>query len=61
MRRTTIYDIVLLWLLFFGVWPFADPGHAADTIGSAIDIGIHAVALLLLLMRWQIVIVRRIR
>lgn len=48
-------DIGAVWLLLMGVYPFADPGHSADTILSALDLGIHLGAALLLLRRWKLV------
>ncbi len=32
--------LVDLWLVVFGVWPLADPGHGLSLLGI-VDIGLH--------------------
>lgn len=44
--------LLLWWLLLFGVWPLADPGHS--DLSSALvwlDLGLHGTAAVLLLNR----------
>ena len=48
-------DVVLVWVVGFGVWPFADPGHDMDTVGSVLDVGVHILAAGLLSARWRVV------
>lgn len=47
-------DVVLVWLLLFGVWPLADPGHDLSTFGSVVDVAVHFAAGFGLGLRWTI-------
>lgn len=48
-------DSIALWVLAFGVWPFADPGHGGDSLLSVLDIALHAAAAVVLISRWKVV------
>ena len=48
-------DLVLLWVALFGLWPWADPGHHADTLASSLDIALHVGASVWLARRWTLV------
>lgn len=54
MKRWLV-DLALVWLFLFGVWPFADPGHDATTLLSALDLMLHLLAAVWLWRRWRIV------
>lgn len=59
MNRAELIDWIALWVLVMGVWPFADPGHGADSVLSVVDLALHVVALLVLASRWRLILVRR--
>lgn len=48
-------DLVLVWFLLFGVWPFLDPGHDLDTTWSVVDVVLHYAAIAWLVARWRVV------
>lgn len=48
------FDLVLVWVFAFGLWPLMDPGHDADSVASVIDIGLHYAALAWLVVRWKL-------
>lgn len=48
-------DVIAIWVLCFGVWPLADPGHDADTVASVLDIAVHSMAAAVLALRWRVV------
>jgi hypothetical protein len=54
-----VLDLIALWFALVGVWPFADPGHSADTALSVFDIALHVAAAWFLVKRWRIKIERR--
>lgn len=54
-----LVDWIALWVFVVGVWPLADPGHGGDSLLSLIDIALHVAALLVLVARWRVVVVRR--
>jgi hypothetical protein len=54
-RQSTSLDLLALWVATFGVWPLADPGHAADTWLSVFDIALHVTACVVLIARWKLV------
>jgi hypothetical protein len=60
MRRISWLDGALLWVLCFGVWPLADPGHSGDTALSAIDLMLHFFTLVWLSCRWRLRVERRV-
>ena len=36
--------IAAIWLMLFGVWPLADPGHADGTPAAVLDLALHALS-----------------
>lgn len=52
MRRPDPLVALAIWLMLFGVWPLADPGHHADSPASTLDLALHALAALFLAHRW---------
>lgn len=48
-------DRIAIWVLLVGLWPFADPGHHADSALSMLDISLHLTAAVVLLNRWKVV------
>ena len=57
--------LLACWLAFFGVWPFADPGHDGDSVLVFADLVLHSAGLFTLLGWWiedrVVVAVRRLR
>jgi hypothetical protein len=52
-------DWVAVYLVLFGLWPLADPGHHADSLLSVADLLIHLIAAIVLLSRWKVSLARR--
>lgn len=52
-------DLAALWFVLVGVWPFADPGHGADTPASVFDLALHVAAAIFLIRRWKVQFVRK--
>ena len=47
-------DVLLVWVLLFGVWPFGDPGHGGESLSSVVDIVLHCLAVAWLTVRWKL-------
>jgi len=48
-------DFIALWFALSGVWPIADPDHDMTSILSILDILTHIIAIIILILRWEIV------
>lgn len=53
-------DVLLIWVMYFGMFPLAAPGHDVSSLLAVIDIALHFGALLWLCWRWRISIERRV-
>lgn len=48
-------DLLAIWLLLFGVWPLADPGHWPLTPLTIIDLAAHLAGASEIVSRWALV------
>lgn len=48
-------SLFALWLLVFGLSPFADPGHDISQPLAAFDVLLHLGGLVYLLLTWKVV------
>ena len=53
-RLGWVLDVLLAWLLGFGIWPIWHPDHNFSTIAGAVDLTVHVAAGLALNSRWKL-------